>query len=115
MILDLTAIKIFIRPGKTDLRKGANGLLAIIQESMKGNPFSESVFLFCNKDRKLLKAIWWDKSGFWLSQKRLEKAHFPWAMNEEAAQEITADELKMLLSGIDFFKAHKPLEYKKVC
>ncbi len=115
MILDLHQVRIFVRPGKTDLRKGANGLLAIIQENMKSDPFDGSVFLFCNKDRKLLKAIWWDASGFWLSQKRLEKAHFPWPADEVAAQEITADELKMLLAGIDFFKAHKPVYYKKVC
>jgi transposase len=115
MILDLARTRIFIRLGKTDLRKGTNGLLEIIQEVMKSDPFSESVFLFCNKNRKLLKSIWWDKTGFWLSQKRLEKAHFPWPTNAEGAQEITTEELKMLLAGIDFFKAHKPVYYKKVC
>jgi transposase len=81
---------------------------------MKDDPFSGSVYLFCNHDRHLLKAVYWDKTGFWLCQKRLEKDKFPWPRNEGEAKELTANELQMLLSGIDFFKAHKELFYKKV-
>ena len=114
MILDPSAVKIFIRPGATDLRKGSNGLTAAVQEVMKQDPFSGSVYLFCNRDRKLLKAVYWDRNGFWLSQKRLEKEKFPWPATKEAARELSGEELKMLLAGIDFFKAHKTLYYKKV-
>jgi transposase len=114
MTIDFSTVRIFIRPGHTDLRKAVNGLTVLIQEQMSGDPFSGSVFLFCNKGRRLLKAVWWDKTGFWLSQKRLEKERFPWPENKTAAEELSADELKMLLSGIDFFKAHKPLFYEKV-
>jgi len=114
MLLDLSAVKIFIRPGTTDLRKGSNGLTVIVQEGMKQDPFSGSVYLFCNRDRRLLKAVYWDKNGFWLSQKRLEKEKFPWPATKEAVRELGAGELKMLLAGIDFFKAHKTLYYKKV-
>ena len=76
MIFDLSKAKIFIRPGSTDLRKAVNGLSAIVQELMKQDPFSGSVYLFCNSGRKLLKAVYWDKTGFWLSQKRLEENKF---------------------------------------
>jgi transposase len=78
------------------------------------DPLSGSVFLFCNRGRELLKAVWWDQTGFWLSQKRLEKDRFPWPEHEQAAEELNAGEVKMLLAGIDFWKAHKPLFYKKV-
>jgi len=114
MIFDLSKVKIFIRPGHTDLRKAANGLTAIVQEEMKGDPFSGSVYIFCNREHKLLKAVYWDKNGFWLSQKRLEKEKYPWPDTIENVRELTAEELKMLLAGIDFFKAHKELHYKKV-
>jgi transposase len=114
MMPDLSAVKIFIRPGYTDLRKAVNGLTALIQEHMKGDPFNGSVYLFCNRDRKLLKAVWWDKTGFWLSQKRLEKDRFPWPENKTEVEELNADELRMLLEGIDFFRAHKRVFYKKV-
>jgi len=114
MIIDLTAVRIFIRPGKTDLRKAVNGLTGIIEQQMTGEPFSGNVYLFCNRDRRLLKAIYWDRNGFWLSQKRLEKDKFPWPGTSEAALELSYEQITMLLQGIDFFKAHKTLHYKKV-
>jgi transposase len=82
MILDLSNVKIFLRPGRTDLRQGVNGLASIIQEDMAQDPFSGSVYLFCNRERKLLKAVYWDKTGFWLSQKRLEQDKYPWPQDE---------------------------------
>jgi len=114
MILDVSKTRIFLRPGYTDLRKASNGLTVIVQEEMKEDPFSANVYLFCNRERKLLKAVYWDKTGFWLSQKRLEKEKYPWPETQEAARELSVEELKMLLAGIDFFKAHKELYYKKV-
>jgi transposase len=114
MTVDLSKVRIFIRPGYTDLRKAVNGLAALIQEKMEQDPLSGSVFLFCNKERRLLKAIWWDLNGFWLSQKRLEKEKFPWPCHEQAAEELNEEKVTMLLSGIDFWKAHKPLFYSKV-
>jgi len=114
MTIDLTKTKIFIRPGGTDLRKAVNGLAGIIEGQMSGEPFSGNVYLFCNRDRKLIKALWWDRNGFWLSQKRLEQEKFPWPESVEAVKELDAEELSMLLRGIDFFKAHKTLYYKKV-
>jgi transposase len=115
MTVDVSTVQIFIRPGHTDMRKGVKGLTVLIQEQMKGDPFSGSMYIFCNRDRKLLKAVWWDKTGFWLSQKRLEKEKYPWPENRGEAEELSAEELKMLLSGIDFFKAHKQLYYRQVC
>ena len=114
MIIDLNKARIFIRPGNTDLRKAVNGLAMLVEQQMKGEVFSGDVFLFCNQERKLIKAIWWDKSGFWLCQKRLEEEKFPWPESIEAVKELSRQELQMLLDGIDFFKAHKTLYYKKV-
>ncbi|MDR0472137.1 MAG: transposase, partial [Treponema sp.] len=45
---------------------------------------------------------------------RLEKDKFPWPSTEEAVQELSGEQLSMLLAGIDFFKAHKTLYYKNV-
>jgi transposase len=114
MTFDPNNARIYIRPGYTDLRKAVNGLAGIIEGQMDGAPFSGNVYLFCNRERKLIKALWWDKSGFWLSQKRLEEDKYPWPQDESKARELTAEQLKMLLEGIDFFKAHKVLNYKKI-
>jgi len=114
MNLDLNKVRIFIRPGRTDLRRAVNGLAVLVEQEMKGEPFSGNVYLFCNKERKLLKALWWDRTGFWLCQKRLEKERYPWPESIEAVKELSSEELLMLLRGIDFFKAHKTLYYKNV-
>ena len=114
MTIDLSKARIFLRPGYTDLRKAVNGLAMITEQEMAGEPFSGNVYVFCNRERKLLKAVYWEKNGFWLCQKRLEKDRYPWPDTSEAARELNGEELAMLLSGIDFFKAHKSLYYKKV-
>jgi transposase len=114
MTIDFSKVRIFIRPGYTDLRKAVNGLSVIVEQEMSGEPFSGNVYLFCNLERKLIKAVWWDKTGFWLSQKRLEKEKYPWPETMEAVKELSSEELSMLLKGIDFFSAHKPLYYKNV-
>ena len=114
MNVDLNNVRIFIRPGYTDLRKAVNGLSVIVERQMALQPFSGNIYLFCNRERKLIKALWWDRTGFWLSQKRLEQDKFPWPENGEAVRELNSEQLLMLLQGIDFFKAHKTLYYKKV-
>ena len=114
MIIDGGNLRVFIRPGQTDMRKAVNGLTVIVNEVMEKDPFCGSIYIFCSRDRKLIKAVYWDKTGFWLSQKRLEKEKYPWPETSESVQELSVEELKMLLNGIDFFKAHKTLYYKKV-
>ena len=114
MMPDFSKTRIYLRPGHTDMRKAVNGLTTIVQENMGKDPFNENLYIFCNRERKLLKAVYWDKNGFWLSQKRLEKEKYPWPETTEAARELSTEELTMLLRGIDFFKAHKPVFYNKV-
>jgi transposase len=115
MTFDINKARVFIRPGDTDMRKAVNGLTALAQETMGQDVFSGNLYLFCNRTRKLLKAVWWDKTGFWLCQKRLEKDRWPWPENTNEAEELSGEQLRMLLGGIDFFKAHKELHYEKVC
>jgi transposase len=114
MFVDWDRVKVFVRPGITDLRKQINGLAAMVQGPMSLDPFSGHLVLFCNHDRRLLKAVYWDRNGFCLWQKRLEKDKFPWPRNEEAAREITVDQLRMLLDGVDFWRAHQKLAYTTV-
>ena len=114
MIIDWSKVKIMIKPGKTDFRKQINGLSVIVENELKINPFSNYLFIFCSTNRTRLKILYWDRNSFCLWLKRLEKDKFPWPKNEEEAREITYDELKMLLEGINFFIAYKKLNYEKV-
>jgi transposase len=114
MFIDISKLKIFVRPGATDMRKQQAGLAVVVQNLMEGDPFSGSFYLFCNRRRNLLKVLYWDGNGFALWQKRLEKDTFPWPKNEKQALEINERQLKLLLEGLDVWRAHKKLSYTHV-
>jgi transposase len=114
MMVDLERVEIYVRPGKTDMRKQINGLSILVQQDLKLDPFSGALFLFCNRRRRLLKILYWDRTGFCLWLKRLEKNRFPWPMNRSEVQQIDLEKLRLLLSGIDFWQAHEELEYSSV-
>ena len=96
------------------MRKAINGLSVIVQEEMEHDPFSGYLFLFCNGGKRILKVLYWDRNGFCLWQKRLEKHRFPWPEIAEAAKEIDVDQFRQLLEGIDFWHAHVELKYAEV-
>lgn len=111
MIIDLEKVDIYVKPGKTDMRKQINGLSVIVQEELKLDPFSGALFLFCNKRRHLLKILYWDKTGYCMWLKRLEKARFPWPMNRTEVQEIDLEQLRQLLAGINFWEVHEEVRF----
>jgi len=96
------------------MRKQINGLSTLVQDSFPPPALSGDLFLFCNKRRNRLKILYWQKNGFCLWQKRLEKHKFPWPKDEEKVIEIGEGELDQLLDGIDFWRAHSRLEYTEV-
>ena len=81
---------IYLKTGITDMRKSINGLSALVQNAMKKNPFEPGYFLFCVKTRRILKLLYWDRTGFALWYKRLERERFPWPEGEIAAYEVGA-------------------------
>jgi len=114
MIDDFSGYTIYLQPGPTDMRKQINGLAELAENGMADDVFSKSLFLFCNHNRTRLKILYWDRNGFCLWMKRLENQRFPWPHRESDCTRIGYDELKMLLSGIDFFNAHKAMENYRV-
>jgi len=113
--LEVREARIFVRPGPTDMRKQINGLAVVVEQQMESNLFEPALFLFCNRERRILKALYWDRNGFAMWQKRLEKHRFPWPRNADVARrEIDGEKLQLLLSGIDFWSAHSELTYTRV-
>jgi transposase len=111
MFIDWAKVNIYIKPGKTDMRKQINGLAAIVESELTLDLFGNNLFIFCNRTKTLLKILYWERNGFCLWQKRLEQDKFPWPKNQEESMKISQNELTMLLDGIDFFNAHKKLNY----
>ena len=100
-----------------DFRKAINGLSIVVAEEMELDPFSAHVFGFCNRRRNQVKLLYWERNGFVLWQKRLEKDRFPWPRDEgEVILTVTGRELNWLLDGIDVFRLrpHKELSYSAV-
>ena len=93
-------VKVFLAVGVTDLRKSINGLSALVEEEMSLNPFKGALFGFCNRKRDLIKLLYWDRNGFALWMKRLEKDHFPWPNTQDSRLDITGRELRWLLDGL---------------
>ena len=82
------------------MRKSIDGLSIIVENSFKLDPFDESLFVFCNRNRDRIKILNWDGDGFWLYFKRLEKGHFKWpAPGDDATMVLTGEELSYLLGG----------------
>ena len=98
------------------MRKQINSLSILVQERLELDPFSGSVFVFCNRKRSTVKALYWDRNGFCLWQKRLEKDRFRWPETEEEVLRISARELRWLLDGLALVQsgAHKKLHYSSV-
>lgn len=79
MLSDFTgADKVYIACGYTDLRRGIDGLAAMVQKQFHLDPFANTLFLFCGRRRDRIKALYWEGNGFVLLYKRLESGSFQW-------------------------------------
>lgn len=94
------SVKIFLAPGATDMRKAIDGLVALTRAVLSADPLSGHLFVFCNRRRDRLKILVWDRSGFWLLMKRLERGTFCWP-SDESPVTLTWKELTVLLEGFD--------------
>jgi transposase len=101
------ATKIFLACGATDMRKGFNGLYAMVQHALNAEPLGGDLFVFCNRRRDCLKIFVYDGTGMWVCAKRLEKGTFRWPKLGESSVQMNATELQMLLGGIDISKTQK--------
>jgi transposase len=94
--------QIWIAAGVTDLRRGFDGLSALIQTKLEKSPLSGQVFIFRGRRGDLVKLIWFDGDGLCLFQKRLERGRFIWPQATEGSVSLTRAQLSMLLEGIDW-------------
>mgnify|MGYP003784622529 FL=1 len=94
------------------MRKSINGLMILVQESFSLDPFTDALFVFCNRSRNRIKILEWDGDGFWLYFKRLERGRFRWPSEEESSTIILGvEELSCL---IDSARLEKKLKRKEV-
>ncbi|MCD6321733.1 MAG: IS66 family insertion sequence element accessory protein TnpB [Clostridiales bacterium] len=104
---------VYICCGPTDMRKSINGLMTIVQESFSLDPFSDTLFAFCNRRRNRIKILEWDGDGFWVYFKRLERGHFRWPQEDEQSITMLLD-INELTCLIDSARLEKKLKRTEV-
>jgi len=113
MISGFAVNQVYLATGFTDMRKSINGLSLMVSEQLAHDPFSGSIFVFCNRARDKLKILYWECNGFWLYYRRLDKDKFQWpggGLNQHSVS-LTVRELQWLLEGLSCqqAQAHKPV------
>lgn len=108
--------KVYIATGITDLRKSINGLSLLVVEQLEHDPLSGHLFAFCNRRRDIVKILYWDRNGFCLWHKRLEKDRFQWPETREDVLAISSSKLIWLLDGcsLDRWQGHASLSYSSL-
>ena len=112
MFIEPTAV--YLHRDPVDFRKQIDGLAAIVELTMKESLSSGTLFVFCSKQRNKLKLLYWDKTGFCLWYKRLEKDKFKWPKKHDSATiKLDEEQLHWLLRGVDIsaIKPHKNIVF----
>jgi transposase len=98
------ALKVYLAVEATDLRMSFNGLFAATSQRLGEDPCSGALFVFCNRRRSRIKALYWDGTGLWVMTKRLEKGTFAWPRGVETTRGklvLRPEALSLLLEGVD--------------
>ena len=115
MEIRLEDYQYYIRPGYTDMRKGPTSLAYLVQYEMGLEPFSKSVFLFCGRSRRTVKAIVWDRNGWLCLSKRLDCGMpFIWPRTSEDARQVRLDQVLSMLRGNDPWRELPALDISEV-
>lgn len=97
-------LKVFVALAACDMRKGCNGLYALVTERLQEDPKQGAIFVFTNRLRTRLKILFWDGTGLWVCTKRLEQGTFSWPKSVEAKAtklRLTPEALSLLTDGVD--------------
>ncbi len=102
--------RILLATKPVDFRKGAEGLAALVRETMGADPFSGAVYVFRAKRADRIKLVYFDGTGVCLLAKRLEDGKFCWPAITDGVVRLTAAQLQALLEGLDWRRVHDARE-----
>jgi transposase len=107
MIGPMGAVRVMVATRPVDFRKGAEGLAALVRETMQADPFSGAIYVFRAKRADRVKLIFWDGSGVCLFAKRLEDGAFRWPQIADGVIRLSAAQFSALLEGLDWRRVHE--------
>lgn len=106
--------KVYLAMCFTDLRRGIDGLAAIIRFQFELDPYDKNtLFLFCGRRTDRIKALLWEGDGFLLMYKRLDSGAFRWPRSADEAAVITEEQYRMLMQGLEIVARHPITELKE--
>ena len=105
--------QIYLICGRTDLRKGIDGLTIIIKEQFKLDPFQQALFLFCGTRSDRFKGLLWEGDGFLLLYKRIENGRLQWPRNKQEVRQLTPIQVERLLTGFTIDSSIKTVKTRK--
>ena len=97
-----SGVRVWLAVGRTDMRRGMNGLALQVQETLKRDPHGGDLYIFRGRRGDLIKILWHDGLGMSLYAKRLERGRFIWPSPADGIVAITPAQLAYLLEGIDW-------------
>ena len=106
MLIPPGPVRVLVATKPVDFRKGMNGLAALVQEQLKADPFSGTIYCFRSKRADRVKLVFWDGSGLCLFSKRLEEGKFRWPRIADGVMRLSAAQLSALLEGLDWSRVH---------
>ena len=117
-MLNFSGLKIYLSSTSTDMRKGINGLSLAVVSQLELNPLCGHVFVFYNKGCNRLKLLYYDRNGFAMWYKVLEKGRFtiPKIKGSDVSLKLDSRQLEWLLQGLDISKlrGHAELKYTDI-
>jgi transposase len=111
-------LKVYLHREPIDMRRGRNGLAALVREGMREDPFaSQALYVFIGRRYDTLKILSWDRNGFAVWWKKIEsdeKFHWPRMLDEEVVT-LSSEQLNWLLDGYDVWSApHRMIRFTHV-
>ncbi len=108
--------EVYVCTVPVDFRKQINGLAAVVEAELGLDPFASRLYVFTNTRRNRCKILYFERSGFVLWQKRLERERFHWPKAEESTVVLTGQQLNWLLDGFDLalWRPHEALEFESI-
>ena len=106
MIAVPAGVRVLVATKPVDFRKGGDGLVALVRETLGHDPFSGTVFVFRSKRADRVKMVAWDGSGLVLLWKRLENGAFKWPPISDGVMRLSASQLAALVEGMDWSRLH---------
>jgi len=96
--------EVWLMVAPVDMRRGIDGLSALVEQALQRSPCAGSAFVFCNRAGNRIKVLLWDGTGVWLCQRRLHQGRFVWGRSDTGGMELTSSQWEWLIAGVDWHR-----------